>query len=117
MREILGRAEDRGRVIVAEEFRIDEKVAKVLGLLEGKPYILFRDIFKDERRKMGIMTCFMAVLELIKTQKIIARQEAPFAEILVYRRQAPPEIVAPVWPSGSEAPEPGPGPKNEGAGR
>jgi len=102
VREILSRAEDRGRVIVAEEFRIDEKIGKILGLLEGKPYILFRDIFQGERRKLGILTCFMAVLELIKTQKIIARQEAPFAEILVYKRQAPPEIVAPVWPSADE---------------
>ena len=106
VREILSRAEDRGRVIVAEEFRIDEKIGKILGLLEGKPYILFRDIFEGERRKLGILTCFMAVLELIKTQKIIARQEAPFAEILVYKRQAPPEIVVPVWPS-----------EDEGAGR
>ncbi|MBI5243960.1 MAG: segregation/condensation protein A [Elusimicrobia bacterium] len=118
VREILGRAEDRGRVIVGEEFRIEEKIGKILGLLEGKPYVLFRDIFKDERLKLGILTCFIAVLELIKTQKIIARQEAPLAEILIYKRQAPVEIVAPIWPSGEEgwAEDPGASSKSEGAG-
>lgn len=104
VREILDRAEDRGRLITAEEFRIEEKIAKVQAMLEGKPYILFRDIFEGERRKLGILTCFLAVLELIKTQKVIARQEAPFAEILIYKRQAPPEIVSPVWPTDQEPP-------------
>ncbi|MFA6030670.1 MAG: segregation/condensation protein A [Elusimicrobiota bacterium] len=107
LREILDRAEDSGRVVEPEEFRIEEKTLRILSMLEDQPYVLFRDIFKGERRKLGIMTCFMALLELIKTQKVFARQEASFAEILIYLKREPPEVVGPIWP-GSEEPVPSP---------
>ena len=86
---------------MGEEFPIETKVRKILALLEDKPYILLRDIFADERFKLSILTCFMALLELIKTQRIFARQEAPFAEILIYKKESPPELVTPVWPGGT----------------
>jgi segregation and condensation protein A len=99
LREILDRAEDRGRLVVAEEFRIEEKMRKILAMLSERPYVLFREIFQDETLKLGILTCFTGLLELIKVQKVFARQEAPFAEILIYLRQAPAEGAVPVWPS------------------
>lgn len=95
LREVLDRAEDKDRVVVGEQFPIEAKVRKILSLLERKPYVLLRDVFADERLKMGILTCFMALLELIKTQRVFARQEAPFAEILIYRKESPPELVSP----------------------
>jgi segregation and condensation protein A len=118
LREILDRADDPGRVIQAEEFRIDEKVEKILSMLDRKPYVAFREIFEDERRKLGIMTCFMALLELIKTQRVFARQEGPFSEILIYAKSEPAEIVGPIWPgaeeeSAEDAPKPAPVPTPE----
>jgi segregation and condensation protein A len=97
LKEILDRAEDRGIEVAGEEFPIEEKMQKVLYLLENKPCVTFREIFKDEHKRLGIMTCFMAVLELIKLQKIFARQDHHFGEILVYKREAP--LPAPIWPT------------------
>ncbi|MBI5201603.1 MAG: segregation/condensation protein A [Elusimicrobia bacterium] len=102
-KEILDRAEDKGGMQMAgEEFPIEEKMQKVLYLLENKSYVSFRDIFKDERKRLGILTCFMALLELIKLQKIFARQDFHFAEILIYKREAPPP--ASIWPNEGEKP-------------
>ncbi|MEK7746176.1 MAG: segregation/condensation protein A [Elusimicrobiota bacterium] len=114
LRSVLDRAEDKNRVVVGEEFPIETKVRKILALLEDKPYILLRDIFADERFKLSILTCFMALLELIKTQRIFARQEAPFAEILIYKKESPPERVTPAhspertFSSGEALDPPGP---------
>jgi len=96
LREVLDRIEVEGDVISAEEQRIEDKIEKILGMLEEKPYVLLRDIFESERTRRGLIICFVALLELIKVQKLFARQEAPFADILIYKKVEP---VVPVWAS------------------
>lgn len=67
-----------------EEFPIDKKIDKVLYLLERRPWILVDEIFVGETKKRGIITCFMAVLELLKIGKILARQDGEGTEIRLY---------------------------------
>ena len=67
-----------------EEFPIDKKIDKVLYLLERKPWILVDEIFLGETKKRGVITCFMAVLELLKIGKILARQDGEGLEIRLY---------------------------------
>lgn len=102
LREVLDRAEDEGRIVTGEEFPLDEMISKILNMVESKPYVTVREIFAGERRRRAIVTCFMALLELIKLQQIFARQERPFGDILIYKKEAPPEWVEPVWPSEEE---------------
>lgn len=104
LREILDRIDDGkgGRVVLGEEFRIEEKMSKILGLLERKPYVPFREIFEGEHRRAGVITCFLALLELIKTQQVFARQEGAFADILIYKKEAVVAPAAPVWPGAEE---------------
>ena len=102
LKEILDRAEDKGMQLAGEEFPIEEKMQRILYLLEGKACVTFRDCFKDERKRMGILTCFMALLELIKLQKLFARQDFHFGEILVYKREPPPPAA--IWPGNEERP-------------
>ena len=85
---------------------------KILAMLAEKPYLTLREIFAGERRRRAIISCFLALLELIKLQKVFGRQEAPFAEILIYRKEAAPEVVTPIWPA--DEPEPTPAPPLEG---
>ncbi|OGR58556.1 MAG: hypothetical protein A2X36_06170 [Elusimicrobia bacterium GWA2_69_24] len=118
LKEILDRAEDDGRVITGEEYPIEEKMSKILQLVEESPYVTLRQVFEGERKRRAILTCFLALLELIKLQQIFARQGDAFGEILVYKKEAPPEVVTPVWPGFADpaaaAPE-GEGPKEPGA--
>ncbi len=77
---------DTGKLFPGEEFPIEVKIDKILSLLEGSEWILIDDIFAGETRKLGIITCFIALLELIKLRKILARQDAALGEIRIYRR-------------------------------
>lgn len=104
LREILDRAEDAGGVVTGEEFPIEAKIEKILSMLDAKPYVTLREIFEGERRRRAILTCFMALLELIKTQRVFARQDEAFAEILIYKKEPPPEAA--LWPGGEETAAP-----------
>jgi len=96
LREVLDRVEVEGGVVSAEEFKIEDKIEKIMKLLEDKPSIRLRDIFEGERTRRAVITCFFALLELIKVQRVFARQEAPFSEILIYEKKEP---VEQVWPT------------------
>ena len=104
LREVLDRAEAEGRVVTGEEYPIEQKMEKILAMLTENPYVTLRDIFAGERRRRAIISCFLALLELIKLQRIFARQESPFSEILIYKKEAPPEIVTPIWPDAEAVP-------------
>ena len=86
LREILDRAEDKSREVEREEFPIEEKIAKILFLLEGRGSLSWVELFADERKRMGIISCFLAVLELTKLQKIFVRQEESFGRIMIYKK-------------------------------
>lgn len=88
LKEILARAEISPKEISREEFPIEEKVQKILFLLEGRPFITLPEIFADERKRLGIITCFLAVLELVKIQKVGVRQAQPFGEVRIYKRES-----------------------------
>lgn len=88
LKEILDRAEDKGAEVPGEEYPIEEKIEKILFLLESRACITWEDLFADERKRRGILSCFLAMLELVKLQKIYIRQEGSFAPILIYKKQA-----------------------------
>ncbi|MBI3551002.1 MAG: segregation/condensation protein A [Elusimicrobia bacterium] len=99
LREVLDRAEDTAKEVLGEEYPIEEKIQKILGILEKRPYISWEELFADEGRRRGIISCFLALLELVKLQRIFIRQEENFAKITVYRK----EVTADV-PSADAAP-------------
>lgn len=68
--------------IPKREASIKQRMTEILDLLEaeGKP-VFFKVIFSDVKTKTGIITCFLAILELIRLRKIGAFQETIFGEI------------------------------------
>jgi segregation and condensation protein A len=80
------RLEERKRIelLKVEEFPIESKMQKVVDLLKTHTWILLDDIFVGERKKRGIITCFMAVLELMKIKKLLARQDEQLGRIRIY---------------------------------
>ncbi len=98
LRRILDRAEESRHEIVGEEYPIEDMMAKILFLLEGRPNITFEDIFADERKRRGIISCFLALLELIRLRRVEVRQETAFGPIRVIPRAAPPAETLPLAP-------------------
>ena len=80
------RLDERQRIelLNVEEFPIEVKMEKVVNLLRRRDWVLLDDIFLGETKKRGIITCFMAVLELMKIKKIIARQDELLGQIRIY---------------------------------
>ncbi|MDD4004685.1 MAG: segregation/condensation protein A [Elusimicrobiaceae bacterium] len=74
------------RIISGETFPIEKRMDRILNMLRAREWILFDDAFAPETHKMGVITCFMALLELMKLKKLITRQDELFGEIRVYRR-------------------------------
>ena len=80
------RLDERKRIelLKVEEFPIETKMEKVVDLFKNREWVLLDDIFVGETKKRGIITCFMAVLELMKIKKIIARQDELEGQIRIY---------------------------------
>jgi segregation and condensation protein A len=113
VRVILEGAEDAdSRQVAGEEFPIEEKIEKILGLLAKSPMIEWEDLFADERKRRGIIACFLAMLELTKLQKIFIRQDANFGKIRIFKKEATADegnASAPDAPAGPGEPDVQPG--------
>ena len=87
LRGILDRAHTETREVVGEEFPIEEKMAKIMFLLENRPALSWEEIFSDERKRRGILACFLAMLELVKREQVFVRQEGNLGPIMVYKKE------------------------------
>ena len=103
LRVILEGAEDDSQAVEGEEFPIEEKMEKILFLLSERPMIPWEDLFADERKRRGIIACFLAMLELTKLQKIFIRQEGNFGKIVIFKKQDAPADETPVAVEAAEA--------------
>ncbi len=103
LREILDRAEDDKKEVLGEEFPIEEKMEKILFLLGTAGMATWEEIFADERKRRGIIACFLALLELTKLQKIFIRQDANFGKITIFKKTDTKEAPSDA-PSASDAP-------------
>ncbi|WP_428897732.1 segregation and condensation protein A [Parelusimicrobium proximum] len=71
-------------LLKVEEFPIEKKMEKIVSLLNNKTWVLLDDIFIGETKKRGVITCFLALLELMKVRKLLARQDEKEGEIRIY---------------------------------
>ncbi len=78
--------------IAGEDFPIESRMDKITGLLSGREWVLLDDVFASEDKKMGIITCFLAMLELIKQRRIIVSQDEAFKEVRIYLRKEEPVV-------------------------
>lgn len=80
------RLDERKRIelLKIEEFPIETKMEKVVEMLRRRPWVLLDDVFTGETKKRGVITCFMAVLELMKIKKLLARQDERDGQIRIY---------------------------------
>ncbi len=68
-----------------EDVSIEERMEFITNLLKEKEKVSFFEIISGER-KLVIIVTFMAILELVKMQKIFARQSVPYGDLWIYQR-------------------------------
>lgn len=86
LKKALEKTKDESEVVESEEFPIEVKMEKIVNILKEREWILLDDIFIGETKKQGVITCFLALLELIKLRRMIAKQDKPFTEVRLYLR-------------------------------
>lgn len=83
--------EDRG-VIRDEDWTVDEKMVELEELLQETPRANLSDYLRLMRAKLEVIVSFLALLELIRRRRLLARQAGPQGDIWIMR------------PEGSQAP-------------
>ncbi|WP_251420544.1 MULTISPECIES: segregation/condensation protein A [Lactococcus] len=78
---------DENTTIEAEKFSISDKIVELSALFLKKSSYTFSSLFSKKTSKEELLTTFMALLELIKTQQITFKQDEVFGEILLERGQ------------------------------
>ena len=74
-------AEEEGSTIHRQEVSIQEKVEEILAGLAQRGHLSFRRLVSACRSRLEVVVSFLAVLELIKAQRIVAEQERLFGDI------------------------------------
>lgn len=64
-----------------EEISIRQRMTEIFDLLTQEKNVFFKTVFKNLKTKIALITCFLAVLELMRLHKISAYQDDIFGEI------------------------------------
>lgn len=73
--------------IEKEEVSLEEKIDFVEGYAIKHGTFSFKKMLEGQHSKMQIVVTFLAILELMKTGKIVIRQESTFADIIITSAQ------------------------------
>ncbi|SHE63755.1 condensin subunit ScpA [Thermoanaerobacter uzonensis DSM 18761] len=69
--------------IKKDEYTVEIKIKELLVKLVKKPFLWFSEFIKKSRAKGEIIISFIAVLELVRLNKIIAEQKTTYGDILI----------------------------------
>ncbi|TCL62996.1 condensin subunit ScpA [Hydrogenispora ethanolica] len=67
--------------IPKQEVSVKQRMNEILALIQNEGRVYFKQVFAEIRSKIGLITCFLAVLELIRLKQIVVFQEALFSDI------------------------------------
>jgi segregation and condensation protein A len=67
---------------------IEERIDYLVRVLDERDRIMFRDLMAEIHERVTVIVTFLAMLELIRTHRIIVRQNALFGEIWILKTGA-----------------------------
>ena len=73
--------------VIKDEFTIEEKIHDLLHLFLSHEKLSLETIFANAKSKIEIVVIFLALLELIKLNEIVAIQKELFGPVLITRRE------------------------------
>ncbi len=71
-----------------ETFTVQQKIGEIMGGFKKSKRLEFTSLFSSVSSKLEVIVTFLAILELIRTKRIIARQAQLFSKIWLYERRA-----------------------------
>ncbi|MDK2878368.1 MAG: segregation and condensation protein [Thermoanaerobacteraceae bacterium] len=79
--------EGKLHTVSKDPYPLAKKVKEIYKIIASKSSVLFSKLFNKKCSKLELIVTFLAILELIKMNKIIAAQERLFDEIVVTSRE------------------------------
>jgi segregation and condensation protein A len=79
-------AHDKLLAFTKEHVSLKEKIVEILERLANADYIVFQDLFLSSKSRFEVIVTFMAMLELMRDQKIVILQFRSFGMIRIYAR-------------------------------
>jgi len=79
--------------VIKEQMTVEQKVHDILHMLVEKPSFPLKSLFELAKSKIEMVTFFLAMLELIKMQSVLAVQKELFSDIEIIRN---PKAINPV---------------------
>ena len=73
----------QNKQIKLDRFTVKDKIADIRTRIADKKQIMFFDLFESDFTKSEMINTFLALLELLKTGEIQARQESIFSDIVL----------------------------------
>ncbi len=70
-----------------QEINIEDRMAVIRRILTEREWATFGDFFADARRKIVAIVTFLAILDMVKHNRLRVRQSVSFAEIRIYRTE------------------------------
>lgn len=71
-----------------DRWTVADKIAFLTNILKENKEINFFSLFDETYSKLEVITVFMAILELLKFQKIEVIQKERYADILIKRKES-----------------------------
>lgn len=73
------------RTIEKDRFTLEEKTFELRSVLLKKDKLKFKELIEEDFSRSEIITIFLALLEMLKSQEIIVQQTSEFSEIEIIR--------------------------------
>jgi segregation and condensation protein A len=71
--------------IEPDDMTVEDRILRVLEVLDNRDSATFQELFSDIPRKMVAILTFIAILELTRIHRVTIRQSLPFSELRIYR--------------------------------
>ena len=71
--------------VLQDEFTVSQKIHDIFHILVEKPIICFTELFRGAKNRLEAITIFLALLELIRLNEIVIKQDKEFGEIKIFR--------------------------------
>lgn len=71
--------------VAGQEVTVEDRMRSVLLRLRDVEFATFLDLFADVPNKLVAVVTFIALLELVRAQRVTIQQSRPFSELRIYR--------------------------------
>ena len=91
------RAKQRPSIpLPTKHISIETRIEQLLAILSETEACGFEELFADVSSRLGLITTFLALLEMIRLKVVRVFQSGAFGPIRVYRRARPADAPTPI---------------------